>query len=120
MPEVTGRRIPGNRILLGFDGGCSACSDLAWWIEEQLCVDRLDPDRQPQLLGAQYTHGNYGYDRCNSSYYTNDMYAIDYPLAFGDVVFSPFRRDNVTFAGRNYSHKPTAFSWSSRPTTANT
>jgi murein DD-endopeptidase MepM/ murein hydrolase activator NlpD len=33
------------------------------------------------------------------------MYAIDYPLALGDVVFSPFRGGTVTFAGRNYSHK---------------
>jgi murein DD-endopeptidase MepM/ murein hydrolase activator NlpD len=33
------------------------------------------------------------------------VYAIDYPLALGDVVFSPFRGGTVTFAGRNYSHK---------------
>jgi len=54
---------------------------------------------------GQYTHGDYGYGRCTSPYYTNDMYAIDYPLAKGDVVFSPFRGGTVTFAGRNYSHK---------------
>jgi hypothetical protein len=54
---------------------------------------------------GQYTHGDYGYGRCKSPYYTNDMYAIDYPLARGDVVFSPFRGGTVTFAGRNYSHK---------------
>ena len=54
---------------------------------------------------GQYTHGNYGYGRCTSPYYTNDMYAIDYPLARGDVVFSPFKGGTVTFAGRNYSHK---------------
>ena len=54
---------------------------------------------------GQYTHGNYGYGRCVSPYYVNDMYAIDYPLGKGDVVFSPFAGGTVTFAGRNYSHK---------------
>ena len=59
---------------------------------------------KPNYWG-QYTHGSLGYGRCNSTYYTNDMYAIDYPLDFGDVVFSPFKGGTVTFAGRNYSHK---------------
>ena len=62
---------------------------------------------------GQYTHGNYGYGRCVSPYYVNDMYALDYPLNSGkntryyypgDVVFSPFNGGTVTFAGRNSSH----------------
>ena len=53
----------------------------------------------------QYTHGSLGYGRCTSDYYTNDKYAVDYPLDRGNVVFSPFRRGTVTFAGRNSSHK---------------
>ncbi len=54
---------------------------------------------------GQYTHGNLGYGRCTKPYYTNDKYAIDYPLKRGDVIFSPFKRGTVTFAGRNNSHK---------------
>ena len=54
---------------------------------------------------GQYTHGNYGYGRCRSQDWTNDKFAIDYPLTRGDVVFSPFGRGRVTFAGRNLSHK---------------
>ena len=53
---------------------------------------------------GQYTHGNLGYGRCVSTYYVNDMYALDYPLAKGDAVFSPFSGGTVTFAGRNNSH----------------
>jgi hypothetical protein len=54
---------------------------------------------------GQYTHGSLGYGRCDSPSYTNDMYAIDYPLDYGDVVFSPFKGGTVTFAGKNYTHK---------------
>ncbi|MDP8971949.1 MAG: hypothetical protein M3N45_01945, partial [Actinomycetota bacterium] len=36
MREVTGRRTSGNRLVLGFNGGCSACSGLARRVEEQL------------------------------------------------------------------------------------
>lgn len=36
MPEVMGRQTSANRLVLGFDGGCSACSGLARRIEEQL------------------------------------------------------------------------------------
>ena len=53
---------------------------------------------------GQYTHGDLGYGRCASTYYTNDKFAIDYPLNRGDVVFSPFSGGTVTFAGRNTSH----------------
>ena len=53
---------------------------------------------------AQYTHGNLGYGRCASTYYTNDKFAVDYPLNRGDYVFSPFQKGVVTFAGRNTSH----------------
>ncbi len=59
---------------------------------------------RPNYWG-QYTHGNLGYGRCASTYYTNDKFAVDYPLNRGDAVFSPFYRGTVTFAGRNYSHK---------------
>ena len=54
---------------------------------------------------GQYTHGSIGMGRCTSGYYTNDMYAIDYRLTRGDVVFSPFHAGTVVFAGRNNSHK---------------
>ncbi|MDP9475866.1 MAG: M23 family metallopeptidase [Actinomycetota bacterium] len=53
---------------------------------------------------VEYNHGNLGYGRCSSPYYTNDMYAVDYPLNRGDYVFSPFSGGTVTFAGRNTSH----------------
>ena len=53
---------------------------------------------------GQYTHGSLGYGRCVSTYYTNDKFAIDYPLNKGDYVFSPFRGGTVKFAGRNTSH----------------
>jgi murein DD-endopeptidase MepM/ murein hydrolase activator NlpD len=53
----------------------------------------------------EYTHGRFGYGRCARRYYTNDKFAVDYPLDHGDVVFSPFRRGTVTFAGRNVTHK---------------
>lgn len=59
---------------------------------------------RPNFWG-QYTHGNLNYGRCVSRLYTNDKFAVDYPLGRGDVVFSPFRRGTVTFAGRNTSHK---------------
>ena len=54
---------------------------------------------------GEYTHGNLGYGRCVSDYYTNDKFAIDYFLKRGDVVFSPFRSGTVRFAGRAESHK---------------
>ena len=58
---------------------------------------------RPNFWG-QYTHGSIGMGRCNSAYYTNDKFAIDYPLARGDIVFSPFSAGTVVFAGRNTSH----------------
>ena len=58
---------------------------------------------RPNYWG-EYTHGSLGYGRCASTYYVNDMYAVDYPLNRGDYVFSPFSGGTVTFAGRNYSH----------------
>lgn len=36
MPEVTGRRTTGARLVLDFDCGCSACNGLARRIEERL------------------------------------------------------------------------------------
>lgn len=59
---------------------------------------------RPNFWG-QYTHGSLGYGRCASTYYTNDKYAVDYPLNRGNPIFSPFKSGTVTFAGRNYSHK---------------
>jgi hypothetical protein len=53
----------------------------------------------------EYTHGRLGYGRCDRQHYTNDKFAVDYPLDRGDAVFSPFRRGTVTFAGRNITHK---------------
>jgi murein DD-endopeptidase MepM/ murein hydrolase activator NlpD len=57
----------------------------------------------PNFWG-QYTHGNLGYGRCNEPNWANDMYAVDYPLDRGNLVFSPFSCGKVTFAGRNQSH----------------
>lgn len=54
---------------------------------------------------GEYTHGNLGYGRCTSNYYTNDKFAIDYFLREGNAVFSPFMSGTVRFAGRNESHK---------------
>jgi murein DD-endopeptidase MepM/ murein hydrolase activator NlpD len=53
----------------------------------------------------EYSHGRFGYGRCDRRLYTNDKFAVDYPLDRGDAVFSPFRRGTVTFAGRNVTHK---------------
>jgi hypothetical protein len=41
---------------------------------------------QPNYWG-QYTHGSLGLGRCVSDIYTNDMFAIDYPLDWWDAVF---------------------------------
>ncbi len=57
----------------------------------------------PNFWG-QYTHGSLGYGRCNEPDWTNDKYAVDYPLDPGDWVFSPFKCGTVTFAGSNRSH----------------
>jgi hypothetical protein len=53
----------------------------------------------------EYTHGRLDYGRCDRLHYTNDKFAVDYPLDRGDAVFSPFRSGTVTFAGRNITHK---------------
>jgi Peptidase family M23 len=53
----------------------------------------------------EYTHGRLEYGRCDRQHYTNDKFAVDYPLDRGDVIFSPFRRGTVTFVGRNITHK---------------
>ncbi|MGH3148657.1 MAG: M23 family metallopeptidase [Rubrobacter sp.] len=57
----------------------------------------------PNFWG-QYTHGNFGYGRCNERFYANDKFAVDYPLNKWDYVFSPFSCGRVTFAGRNRTH----------------
>ena len=54
---------------------------------------------------GEYTHGNIGYGRCASNYYTNDKFAIDYFLNRGDAIRPPFKSGTVRFAGRNESHK---------------
>jgi murein DD-endopeptidase MepM/ murein hydrolase activator NlpD len=53
----------------------------------------------------EYTHGRLNYGRCDKRRYTNDKFAVDYPLDRGDAIFAPFRRGTVTFAGRNVTHK---------------
>ncbi|MDQ4127375.1 MAG: M23 family metallopeptidase [Actinomycetota bacterium] len=57
----------------------------------------------PNFWG-QYTHGNFGYGRCTKPNYTNDKFAVDYPLNKWDYVFSPFACGRVTHAGRNRTH----------------
>jgi hypothetical protein len=59
---------------------------------------------RPNYWG-EYTHGSLGYGRCVERFYTNDKFAVDYPLDYGDVIFSPFEGGKVIFAGRNYTHK---------------
>jgi hypothetical protein len=61
---------------------------------------------RPNFWG-EFTHGgltHLGFGRCVEPCVTNDFFAIDYPLDFGDVVFCPFANGTVTFAGRNFSH----------------
>lgn len=53
----------------------------------------------------EYTHGRLEYGRCDRRRYTNDKFAVDYPLDRGDAVYSPFRSGTVTFAGRTITHK---------------
>jgi hypothetical protein len=58
---------------------------------------------KPNYWG-EYTHGSIDMGRCHEGNYTNDMFAVDYPLNRGDAIFTPFRCGRVTFAGRNQSH----------------
>lgn len=58
---------------------------------------------RPNFWG-EFSHGSLGFGRCVEPDFTNDAFAIDYPLDFGDVVFCPFASGTVTFAGRNFSH----------------
>lgn len=58
---------------------------------------------RPNFWG-QYTHGNIGQGRCTGRSNTNDKFAVDYPLNKGDLIYSPFKRGKVMFAGRNYTH----------------
>ena len=58
---------------------------------------------KPNYWG-EYTHGSIGMGRCDEPDYTNDMFAVDYPLNRGDAIYTPFRCGTVTFAGRNESH----------------
>lgn len=53
----------------------------------------------------EYTHGDLGYGRCNEDGWTNDKFAVDYPLNRGDRLYSPFENGTVTFAGRNNTHR---------------
>jgi hypothetical protein len=57
----------------------------------------------PNFWGG-FSHGSLGLGRCVEPCFTNDMFAIDYPLDCGDFVFCPFANGTVTFAGRNCSH----------------
>jgi hypothetical protein len=58
---------------------------------------------KPNYWG-EYTHGGIGMGRCDEPEYTNDMFAVDYPLNRGDAIFTPFICGIVTFAGRNETH----------------
>jgi hypothetical protein len=58
---------------------------------------------KPNYWG-EYTHGSIGMGRCEETDYTNDMFAVDYPLNRGDAIFTPFKCGTVTFAGRNETH----------------
>jgi hypothetical protein len=58
---------------------------------------------RPNFWG-HFTHGALGFGRCVSGGFTNDLFAIDYPLAMGDTVFCPFKRGTVRFVGRSDSH----------------
>jgi hypothetical protein len=53
----------------------------------------------------EYTHGKLEYGRCDRRHFTNDKFAVDYPLDRGDPIYSPFGSGTVTFAGRNTTHK---------------
>jgi Peptidase family M23 len=58
----------------------------------------------------EYTHGSLDeYGRCNRRHFTNDKFAVDYPLNRGDPIYSPFGSGTVTFAGRNITHKDYGF-----------
>ena len=54
---------------------------------------------------GEYTHGNLGWGRCAAPNYTNDKFAVDYPMRRGDVLYVPFRRATVRYVGRKYTHK---------------
>jgi hypothetical protein len=94
------------------EGGCFR-ADSSFFVQTQhgrFANQRWGPEwtgwtkiGQPNFWG-QYSHGSLGYGRCVERDYTNDMFAIDYPLDFGDVVFCPFKSGTVTFAGRNFTH----------------
>jgi hypothetical protein len=58
---------------------------------------------KPNYWG-EYTHGSIGMGRCEDTNYTNDMFAVDYPLNRGDAIFTPFKCGTATFAGRNETH----------------
>ncbi len=104
----------GERILL---------PDATRYVRQQALgrrIHRLNNRRPAQLLRPVH-HGNLGYGRCVSTIYTNDVYAVDYPLGSGDNVFSPFAGGTVTFAlGETTLTRTTASSWSFRLTTAST
>jgi len=72
--------------------------------------DRLGPDSmgwtivgRPNFWG-HFSHGALGFGRCVDDFFTNDLFAIDYPLANGDTLFCPFKVGTVTFAGRSDTH----------------
>lgn len=108
--ERSGKAIEENRIK---EGCWRADSRFFFQTQHGYGANRSGNDGIPtgfSIIGrpnfwGHYTHGNLGYGRCNERSYTNDYYAIDYPLNRGDVLFSPFKRGKVIFAGRNTTHK---------------
>lgn len=95
-----------------FDEGCFR-ADSRFFVQTQhgkFANSRWGPEDtgwtiigRPNFWG-HYTHGALGFGRCVSDFFTNDLFAIDYPLGNGDVVFCPFKRGTVRFAGRSDSH----------------
>jgi hypothetical protein len=59
---------------------------------------------RPNYWG-HFSHGALGFGRCVSANFTNDLFAIDYPLDIGDAVFCPFKRGTVKFVGRSDTHR---------------
>ena len=74
----------------------------AFWVQVQHGPE-ANSNKRAELLG-QYTHGDLGYGRCHEPHYTNDRFAVDYPMDRGDPIWSPFDCGRVTFAGRNETH----------------
>ena len=91
-------------------GGCWQASP-SFWVQTQNgpSSNSSSDDRIPTgwtRIGVpnfwgQYTHGDLGLGRCHARHYTNDRFAVDYPMDLGDAIWSPFDCGHVTFRGRH-------------------